>query len=800
MKDSPRTNLLVSLLIFFFAALAVFFSSRGPALAGFGVAASANSRMAVKNAAPAARPAAADLQQRQIASAAVGEEQDLLLFKARAIDTRFPASALRSADADVAAEALVIIQFAGPLREAWLAAVEASGAQLVHYVPNNGYLVWADAAARRELDRMAAAGEILRYSAPYDAALKQDPALSAAALSADLLDVQVMMLRHADAAQSEAQLRARAAEQLSPWSPLLTYQTALLRVSRSAVAGIAALPDVVWIEAPETPRLTDEVQTQILAGSLNAARTGPAAPGYLPWLKERGFSEDPQDYPIIDITDDGIGSGVAETAAGDRTLRAGGDPTGESRVSYIANCTSAADGSGADGHGHINASIAAGFDTRSGSPYRDSKGYQRGLGVNPFGRVAGTRVFNGPTFDTSGCDRSYTTVVARSYNAGARILSNSWGCAGCTYNDASLAYDAAVRDADPFTPGNQEMLILFSAGNEGVYDPGAPTDYKVGSPANGKNVLTVGATENVRPTWKDGCRYGPSDADNLQDIASYSSRGPAPGGLVKPDLVAPGTHVMGTASTTPLYNGSAICDAYQPGGQTIFAASTGTSHSVPAVAGFASLASYWLTEKEGIPSPSPALLKAFLIASSHYLIGVGANDDLPSYSQGFGMPSMARAFGDNERVVLDQAQTPLLFETGQSWSLRARAADNSLPVRIVMVFTDVPGLPAANGPMNNDLDLVVETAADRFLGNVMDGPWSSPGGERDAANTVEAVFLPAGEGASLAISVNAERIAGDGVPGNGQARDQDFALFCDNCRIEIIDYDYHSFLPGIGAR
>ncbi len=164
-----------------------------------------------------------------------------------------------------------------------------------------------------------------------------------------------------------------------------------------------------------------------------------------------------------------------------------------------------------------------------------------------------------------------------------------------------------MRDADSSTSGNQELLILFSAGNAGIQGT-------VGSPANGKNVIAVGASENVRPTWSDGCGLGPSDANNLQDIAIYSSRGPAPGGRVKPDLVAPGTHIAGTASTSPFYNGSGICDRYHPEAQQIFAASSGTSHSVPSVAGLASLASFRLVENYGIENPSPALLKAYLVA------------------------------------------------------------------------------------------------------------------------------------------------------------------------------------------
>src|SRR5437660_8544001 len=42
------------------------------------------------------------------------------------------------------------------------------------------------------------------------------------------------------------------------------------------------------------------------------------------------------------------------------------------------------------------------------------------------------------------------------------------------------------------TAGNQEMVILFAAGNDG---PGPGT---IGSPGTAKNIISVGASENVR--------------------------------------------------------------------------------------------------------------------------------------------------------------------------------------------------------------------------------------------------------------------------------------------------------------
>jgi hypothetical protein len=113
-----------------------------------------------------------------------------------------------------------------------------------------------------------------------------------------------------------------------------------------------------------------------------------------------------------------------------------------------------------------------------------------------------------------------------------------------------------------------------------------------------------------------------------------------------------------------------------------------------------------------------------------------------------------------------------------------------------MAFTDYPGAVWVEDPRVNDLDLAVTLNERVYLGNEMDGQWSHPGGSTDEANTIEAVFLPAGESAPFEIKITAANIAGDGVPGSGDNTDQDFALVCDNCEIDkAANYTYNYFFP-----
>ena len=557
--------------------------------------------------------------------------------------------------------------------------------------------------------------------------------------------------------------------------PPFKNQVAVIRAGD--IVELAAMPEVTWIGEQLPRQLLDEVQGQIIAGQLSG--TLPSGPGYKAFLDNHGFSTTPADYPICDVTDDGFGNGGVND---DEVMLEEGTAGNPSRMNHVQYCTSEASGEGPDGHGHLNVSIAGGYDTLAGQPDTDANGYNRGLGMNPYGRFGATRIFDGSGFDISRCSGTDTGVIKKVQDAGAKVNSHSWGCATCagTYDDSSQAYDRGVRDADLSEAGNQQMAMVFSAGNSGS------SSGTIGTPGNGKNMITVGASENVRPTadgatWTDGCGIGASGANSAMDIISFSSRGPAPGGRVKPEVIAPGTHVQGTASTNDSYNGSGVCDQYLPTSQSKFAASSGTSHSCPALAGVASLHYWWLENVHLVPSPSPALIKAYMIAHPTYLTGISANDTLPSNNQGYGMPNLETAFDDTVRTILDQDTTPvasggrLFNNTGEVFSLSVTVVDNANPVRVVLVYTDAYGA-VGTSPQVNDLNLTVTLGASTYLGNEFSGQWSVTGGTADAANNYEAVFLPAGASGTMVVTVTAQGINGDGIPNLGDATDQDFAL------------------------
>ena len=83
----------------------------------------------------------------------------------------------------------------------------------------------------------------------------------------------------------------------------------------------------------------------------------------------------------------------------------------------------------------------------------------------------------------------------------ALISNNSWNYGGDNaYDLAAASYDAAVRDALPEVTGSQPVLFVFSAGNDGGgdNDGGGGNPDTILSPATAKNVITVGALEQLR--------------------------------------------------------------------------------------------------------------------------------------------------------------------------------------------------------------------------------------------------------------------------------------------------------------
>lgn len=668
-------------------------------------------------------------------------------------------------------DVLAMVRCTGADQDEWRAAAMADGLAVIAPVPDDALLVRGTAsaigrfAARSFVTWIGDFGRLERLDPALDAALGDSPESST-------LPAAVQIVGDEAGAHLAAELTARAGQNFLPVSRVGAFLIVRGTFPAILLSELLDRPEVVNVERWCPPTMQDERTGVITSGLLDSTGKQPSGPGYLAWLAGKGFTGETFDFGI-DVVDSGLDTGKPVDPEGHPGFRAA---DGSSRISYSVSFVAGPQPSPGDfyGHGTLNASIATGFNAGTSAPEVDAAGYSLGLGVAPFVRVGGSKIFDrGDGIFLSG---TYTDIATHAFRNGMRFASNSWGAPANRYTVESMEYDAIVRDADPATPGNQEFTVCFAAGN--AYGGGT-----ILTPATGKNVITVGASENYRPEGVvDACDVGDDGADAADDIVDFSSGGPLDDGRTKPDLVAPGTHVQGCASQHRFYNGRSLCvdlsvSKYYPAGQTLYAWASGTSQATPVVAGAAALVRAYAVLEDWFDgaAPSPAMNKAILVASATPLSGLRAGRQLPDARQGFGRVSLAPVFDDAARVLVDQTVT---FTTaGQTHVETGDVGDPARPFRVALVWTDAPGMPNFAARVN-DLDLEVRVGDTVYRGNAFTGFESTPNpdGLADAINTVESVTVPAGVRGPFTVTVRAATIAGDGVPGNGDATDQDFAL------------------------
>lgn len=660
---------------------------------------------------------------------------------------------------------LRLIQFVGPFKRAWLDDLRASGLEPIAYVPNNGYLVRGSDSSRAQLMSLAARGEsFIQWEGPFTAEYKIHPQLVEAMREQPGAEITVaLQLAQGEHARDDAKaVKKIASSVVMGEHTVLNFTNLRVKVDASRIGEIAMLSSVVNIEPWNAPQMRDERSSQILAGNLTSDSKSVNGPGYMNWLQSQGFTS--KFNFAIDVSDSGIDRGLtsAENLHPDFL-----DSNRQSRVIYARDYTSELDSSDYDGHGTINLSIAGGANVSAEKGMRDSEGFNYGLGVAPFVMLGSSRIFqsNG-RFDLS---EPYTNLISAAYRDGARVSSNSWSDISNSYTIDSQEYDLRARDAVPNNAGNQEIAICFAAGNAG---PGGT----IGSPGTAKNVISVAASESSRKDGTDGCGVKSEQSDSVMDMAYFSSGGPVFDGRIKPDITAPGTHIEGAASQNPNFDGTGVCgadqnDFYFPKDQTLYTWSSGTSHSTPQVAGGAALVrQFFLNRGE---EPSAALIKALMVNTTTYLTGEGAGGNLPHARQGWGLLNLKRAFNSTPKIFVNQTNT--LGDSGQEFVITGEVKESAEPFRVTLAWSDAPGF-SAFAPWVNDLDLEVTINGQVYRGNNFLGQESQPGGEADEKNNIEAVWLPAGTVGSFVIRVRAANIAGDGVPGNNDSTDQDFAL------------------------
>jgi subtilisin-like proprotein convertase family protein len=763
--------------------------------------------------------------------AQIVDENNLVLLNTGAIDTvTAAAQSLRAVRTAAGGKQMHLIQFAGPIRPEWYLALVATGARIVTYIPSNAYLVYGGSQTLQGVRQLASDSSVAQWDGEYTAAHRVDPAITNAKDSVSPgkngAAPQLLHLSAKGNEQFTIQMVEDETENLNTLAlidqfklepiikqdSMLGYFNVRVTLPRDVVVRlIAERGDVVSIQQWVTPKKRDERQNIIITGNVTENPAVPTPMDYLAYLAAKGFSTSTVTSFAVNLSDSGIDNGT--TTPNHFGLYRIGNPAvpANSRVIYnrlIGTPNAGSSLQGCDGHGNENSHIIGGYvptGTVGGvnfgaAPHADASGFRRGLGLAPFVKIGSSVIFDPNAFTSP----IYQNLESQAYNTGARISSNSWGASNNAYTVDAQQYDALVRDAQPVggcvapncipAAGNQEYVIVFSAGNDGA-NPNT-----IGEPGTAKNVITVGASENVNPFGAaDGCGIDDSGANNANDVISFSSRGPTSDGRRKPDIVAPGTHITsgvaqaaiasppgsGTGAQIACFDGSGVCGGtagsnFFPAGQQWYTSSSGTSHSTPAIAGVAALIRQHFIN-QALPTPSPALTKALMMNSARYLTGVAANDTLPSNNQGMGEINLNSYFDvfATAHAFHDQLPAENFTASGQQRVITGTVSDITKPLRVTLAWTDSPGPTSGNAFVNN-LDLEVTVGGTTYKGNVFSGAFSAAGGVADTRNNVESVFIPAGVSGSLVIKVRAINIAGDGVPGNANPLDQDFALVAYN--------------------
>ncbi|MEM3170696.1 MAG: S8 family serine peptidase, partial [Candidatus Nitrosotenuis sp.] len=427
-----------------------------------------------------------------------------------------------------------IVQARGAIDERFRAVLRGQGARVVSYIPNNAYLVRL---AAEQVGGLAAQ-ECVQAVVPYAPYYKLHPGLLALAVGQQPLPAGrwINLVLFAEAREEAlGALRSLGvevvAEAPTPFGPQLT-----VRAPAESWVALARLPSVQGVEP---------FYQRGLANDLTRVRLGVAVPAVTTM----------QGTNYLGLTGSNVVVNLNDTGVDARHPDLEGRVLGATAAGLVDT----------NGHGTHVAGILASSGEHS-PPGTNAPGSV--VGATYRGVAPGAKVFVLPV------DLALGPVLGDGYlqETAARtnvlISNNSWNYPGAAeYNTAAASYDAAARDALPEVPGEQPLLFVFGAGNEGFGradglggEPG-----RIASPGTAKNVITVGALDSPRGITNEVTleRGGVTltnklflgETDSVDQVAPFSSRGNVGLGLegvfgrFKPDVVAPGAFIVSTRSS-----------------------------------------------------------------------------------------------------------------------------------------------------------------------------------------------------------------------------------------------------------
>ena len=642
-----------------------------------------------------------------------------------------------------------LVQFIGPIKEAWLAEVKKLGGDPKAPHGAFSYVVRSDEKALAKIGRLAFVrwvghlphGDRIAASALEMAGRKADN------VAAELPRTRVLpgayTVEFFDAANMKAALLEIKALGFEVLEKDKAGRVAVISDPRSGAGtakrlrALSTVHGVRFIRERSFKRPTNDVAARIMG---TAVATGQAGLGL------SGAGE------VIAVCDTGIDTADPQSIHPDfsgRVVAIESYPITPDLSRYVNN--PGGDDGAADldsGHGtHVagsalgDGSASEGLDGLSGPvrglahkaklvfqaveqemQWKDPANYQR------YGRYLLT-----------GIPLDLATLFGNAYHQNARIHSNSWG------GGDPGAYDSQCEQLDRFVWEHKDFCVVVAAGNDGTdHDgDGSINPMSVSSPATAKNCICVGASENERPGfngntygrwWADDYPVAPYNddpmANNPEQVVAFSSRGPTRDGRIKPDVVAPGTFVLSARSRMLAPNNMAWSGF--PSSRLYFYMG-GTSMATPLTSGAVALIREYLRKERQISTPSAALLKAALIAGAVRLPGYGAQGAVADNDQGYGRVNVDAVLAPAAPTQVEFLDIAPGLRTGEVYSQPIQVQGAGAPLRVTLAYSDYPG-PAL---VNNLNLMLIAPDGKRYVGNQAQGTLLT----MDARNNVEVIHI-----------------------------------------------------------
>ncbi|MEF8874740.1 MAG: S8 family serine peptidase, partial [Candidatus Thermoplasmatota archaeon] len=594
-----------------------------------------------------------------------------------------------------------ILQFTGPIRGEWKRTLEDEGVALHEFRHRFNFLVEMDLKTRREVEEY----DFVEWTGIYHPAYKFDQELLE---RSGTLPLDVSIFESADPTIVAAEMGRLGADIQYIGEERISLETEAEQIKR-----LANFHNVKSItEGVEDLSIHNANATWVAQTNEQDNRK----------VTEEGVTGDGQ---LITVMDSELYGGNSTNEDHECWEDPEGDPVGDDHRKIQDHYVPA------DAGGDLNAGIYHGTHVTgsvlgNAQPYGDYNKYD--------GNAMGARViFQDVSSDQCGSveppSDMYNDGYGRPYNKSARVHTNSWG-GGSGYGDSAITSDQFIWD-------HKDFNILYAMGNDG---DGAGT---LSAQPEAKNIFSVGAVTN---------------APDQANVASFSSRGYADDGRIKPTVLHVGEGLTSTAQGYDSYDSM-----------------SGTSMATPSLAGQVGQVRHYYEGgwyPDGVPSdsngfnPSSALVKGSIVNGAVEISGSGAytNDNrFPNNDQGFGRSKLNRSLyfdGDDRKLIAyDSLNEGVELGTGDSWNMQFEVDDPNQELEVTVVWSDYPGSSGSDETdpaIVNDLDLEV-TAPDgtRYVGNAFTGnnpgysepdPTSNPwdggrGNEFDGLNVVEDVLL-----------------------------------------------------------